>query len=329
MKKTFLLFCCALSTFYIANAQFAPPAGQIGSTAIHTDSNCFISWAMNCSIQRGFVNISDTTLQYNNSVHASYGEETDAIGITDGIVVSLGDNGIASLEFDPPISNGENWDFAVFENALNDTFLELAFIEVSSDGINYFRFPSTSLTQYQTQTPGFGDTDATKINNLAGKYRSPFGTPFNLDDVPDNDLLDKNSVRFVKIIDVVGSIDPSYSSFDSHGNPINDPWPTPYNTCGFDLDAIGVINNTTNTRVNQFEVERIKVFPNPTQNTLNINAPFASYQITILNIQGQVLQKEFLENSSFKFDISNLKAGYYLLELKTQTSNGIYKFIKQ
>ena len=127
MKKIFLIFCSTFSTFLMAKAQFAPPAGQIGSTAIHADSNCFISWAMNCSIQRGFVNISDTTVQYNNSVYASYGEETDASGIADGIVVSLGDHGVATLEFDPPISNGDNWDFAVFENALNDTFLELAF----------------------------------------------------------------------------------------------------------------------------------------------------------------------------------------------------------
>ena len=200
---------------------------------------------------------------------------------------------------------------------------------MSSDGTNYFRFPSTSLTQCQTQTSGFGNTDATKINNLAGKYRSPFGTPFNLDDVPENDLLDKNSVRFVKIIDVVGSLNFQLSTFDSHENPINDPWPTPYNTCGFDLDAIGVINNTTNAQMKKYSAERIQIFPNPAQNTLNINAPFASYQITILNIQGQVLQNDFLENSSLKFDISNFEAGYYLIELKTQTSNRIYRFIKQ
>ncbi|MFN6048554.1 MAG: T9SS C-terminal target domain-containing protein, partial [Bacteroidota bacterium] len=47
-------------------------------------------------------------------------------------VVSLGDGGIATLTFDPPITNGDGFDFAVFENTFLDTFLELAFVEVST-----------------------------------------------------------------------------------------------------------------------------------------------------------------------------------------------------
>jgi hypothetical protein len=34
----------------------------------------------------------------------------------------------------------------------------------------------------------------------------------------------------------------NYASCDSQGHQINDPWPTPFPTGGFDLDAVGVIH---------------------------------------------------------------------------------------
>ncbi|MFN5629401.1 MAG: hypothetical protein ACK48W_08950, partial [Bacteroidota bacterium] len=41
----------------ISCAQFAPAAGEIGSTAIYKDSSVFINWAVSCSVQRGLMNI--------------------------------------------------------------------------------------------------------------------------------------------------------------------------------------------------------------------------------------------------------------------------------
>ena len=48
----------------------------------------------------------------------------------------------------------------------------------------------------------------------------------------------------MRIIDVVGSINPEYGSVDRDSNLINDPWPTNFAQSGFDLDAVGVINST-------------------------------------------------------------------------------------
>ena len=107
--------------------------------------------------------------------------------------------------------NREGYDFVVFENSLNDHFLELAFVEVSSDGIHYVRFPATSNTPTDKQVGGFGSLDPTKINNLAGKYRIGWGTPFDLSEVEGDDKVDVNAIRYVKIIDVVGSIDTLYA----------------------------------------------------------------------------------------------------------------------
>ena len=70
--------------------------------------------------------------------------------------------------------------------------------------------------------------NATEIYNLAGKYRAQFGTPFDLEELTGITGLDVNNVTHVKIIDVVGSLNESYASYDSQGNIINDPFPTPF-----------------------------------------------------------------------------------------------------
>jgi hypothetical protein len=49
-------------------------------------------------------------------------------------------------------------------------------------------------------------------------------------------------VRFVRVVDVVGSINPFHATYDSLGNIVNDPWPTASSSSGFDLDAVGVLN---------------------------------------------------------------------------------------
>jgi hypothetical protein len=221
---------------------FPPVAGQPGSTAIAYNDPQFVAWATSVQeLTRGPMNIANP-----GAGLASFGAAANALGPagtdTSG-VVSLGDGGHVTLGFAQPIANGPGADFAVFENSFADTFLELAFVEVSSDGVNFFRFPGVSLTQAATQVGGFGTLDPTNLNDLAGKYRVGFGTPFDLDELAGvSGLLDVNAVEAVRIVDVVGSIDPLYGTHDSLGNIVNDPWPTAFASGGFDLDAVGVIH---------------------------------------------------------------------------------------
>jgi hypothetical protein len=241
-------------------AQFHPPVGSIGTSAMHKDSSVFVGWADQCIIQRGELDISNPSLGY-----ASVGDNLSAIGQA-GIngVVSLGDAGVATLTFESTIYDGPGWDFAVFENSFNNTFLELAFVEVSSNGIDFFRFPAVSNTQDSVQIDNAGSVDATKINNLAGKYRSLYGTPFDLADLPPTSFLDVNNVSHIRVIDVVGSIDDNYSSYDNNGTKINDPWSTPFPSSGFDLDAVGLIHlNPLNIEDQNNLISEISVFPNP------------------------------------------------------------------
>lgn len=305
---SFMILLC-----FFAKAQYPPAAGQPGSTAISADSTCFIDWASGCVIHRGFINIADTTVYASSSNRASYGSEADAAGMADNAVVSLGDAGIADIYFNVPLSDGVGFDFAVFENPLTDTFLELAFVDVSSDGIHFFRIPAYSLTDTSAQTGGFGTTDPTKIHNLAGKYRALYGTPFDIAEAPDTNLLRKDSITVVRLTDVVGSIDPMYASRDCEGRIINDPFPTPYESCGFDLDAVGVIHNRTNTGFRVVE-QTFSVYPNPASDVIYIDVVQSG--VIRLYSAGGLLMREYSEGES-SLDVSGLDSGSYYLRSET------------
>ena len=193
-----------------------------------------MNWATTCFLSRGLQDISNSILGL-----ASSGDSSMALGkAQNNGAVSLGDGGFAICTFPFLIADGPGYDFAVFENSFDDSFLELAFVEVSSDGINFYRFSSHSKTDTINQTSTFGLTDATKLNNLAGKYRGGFGTPFDLSELYKKQGLNIQAITHIKIKDVVGSLQKPYATFDSFNNKINDPWPTPFPSSGFDLDAI-------------------------------------------------------------------------------------------
>lgn len=250
------ILCLLTNNVFSQSGPFDPAAGQVGSTAIYKDSNIIKSWATGIELYRGWVNVADTSVYYNGTNKASFGYPSIALGQAheDSYdVVSLGDGGIATLTFDRPIKNAQGPDFVIFENGFSDTFLELAFVEVSSDGERFVRLPAVSLTQTNTQVGGFGSLDPTNIHNFAGKYRQGYGTPFDLQDIIDSSNIDLNNVRFVRVIDVVGNIDNTYATYDSQGNKVNDPWPTAFHSCGFDLDAIGVINTADTFSIAYFD----------------------------------------------------------------------------
>lgn len=319
MKKNccyFLFIFC----FKIAVAQFAPPAGQIGTTAMHKDSSAFVAWATGCTLTLGYQDISDTTLGY-----AATGTSASAVGIAGTAVVSLGDGGSAILTFASPVKNGTGYDFAVFENSFSDTFLELAFVEVSSDGINFFRFPATSNTQDTLQTSSFGSTDATFINNLAGKYRALYGTPFDLQELSSISGLDVNQITHIKIIDVVGSIDSAYATYDQYGKKVNDPWSTPFASSGFDLDAVGVINQQPLVvEENNLIALNFSIYPNPIQDN-TIFQYFLKQKATVSYCIKDIAGKELFcatgseEQEGWKSQklmLPELSNGIYFLQLK-------------
>lgn len=214
---------------------YAPAAGQPGSTAIYKDDAAFVSWAA------GWTNYVPGT-----DVNTGWQTPEKALGQAAGTsydIVCLGRGGEITLTFANGIGNGDGYDFAVFENSFSDTFLELAYVEVSSNGTDFFRFDNDSLTA--DPVGGFGSVDPTNIDGLAGKYRQGYGTQFDLADLEGTSpLLDINDIGWVRIVDIVG--DGTY--LDTSGDVIYDPFPT-MGSAGFDLDAIGVLHEAAQSQV--------------------------------------------------------------------------------
>ena len=317
MKLTLVIVLISMNVF--AQGPYAPVAGSIGTTAMHKDSSAFTDWASACTIERGWKNITDTTLGKTST--GDIYSATEKSGVNG--VVSLGDGGSAILTFSSPIINGNGPDFAVFENAFNNTFLELAHVEVSSDGINYFRFESFSLSQINTQI--ISDVNATGIQNLAGKYRAQFGTPFDLEEMIGNTNLDVNNITHVKIIDVVGSINEQYGSFDSQGNIINDPFPTPFETGGFDLDAIGVIHSFVGIKESP---NTFKIFPNPAKEKATIIFDNLSDKtIQLIDLNGVIVFQLKSKSNQIDLDLFRYSKGVYILKLIEGNNINIQKLL--
>ena len=323
MRKILSIFLVVIPLLSVAH--FAPPAGQEGTTAINADSSEFVAWAMGCVVERGPKRIDKPEQGL-----ASYGVEADALGKADDtLLVSLGDGGNAVLTFASPICNGPGPDFAVFENPLENAqqpgafFLELAFVEVSSDGENYFRFPAYSNIPFETQMGSFGCTDPRLVHNLAGKYAPHYGTPFDLDDLEDSEGLDKMAITHVRVVDVVGCIQPDYATYDCQGHIVNDPWPTPFASSGFDLDAVGVIHDVAHYGVEDHQTVHVSLGPNPVEDLLSVNAE-QFVALTIYSLSGQQL----LYSESSVVDLSSFAAGVYLVRITAGETSTVHKIMK-
>ena len=328
--KSFITTILSLFTLTAAHAQYAPQVGVPGSDAIHHSNPVFIGWATGCTVYRGYIDIADP-----NGGLVTAGTEAAGIGSVDNNIISLGDSGVALLTFATALYNGAGPDFAVFENGFLDpagatnAFLEFAFVEVSSNGVDFFRFPAHSLTPTTPQIPGAGVyMDASLVNNLAGKYVSNYGTPFDLEDLVGTPNLDVNFITHIRLVDVVGAVNGAYGSVDTAGNLINDPYPTNFPIGGFDLDAVGAIHQYGLDASSVARESKVSVYPNPVSNQLFIRGT-GKYQLTITDITGKVLQAQNIsENTILSF--SSYSAGMYYLQLQNETGEKWQeKIIKQ
>ena len=303
---------------------FCGAVGTEGCTAIKADSSAFVAWATGVTVTRGPRKISDPSLGV-----AATGTESNAVGqatlnnVYD--VVSLGDGGTALVTFALPITNGDGPDFAVFENGFSDNSLELAFVEVSTDGQRFVRFPATCLTQNTTQLGNAGQSDPTNLNNLAGKYRIGYGTPFDLEELRDSTGINIDSIVYVRIVDVVGCIDPQYATRDQYGNIINDPWPTPFESSGYDLTGVGVIHELTpGVGINEAVAVVDNIYPNPTTGRITVSTR-RSAEATLFDISGRSVAVYSLNAGTNVLDLTAFQNGVYMLRVDGAVSKIVKK----
>lgn len=184
-------------------------------------------------------------------------DETHALGEASGSnagVVVLGKGGRITLDMGSSFSDSAGADFAVWENGISGRdgtlFAELAYVEVSSDGVTFARF---SVEDRQSEPVGgfdttFGYIDPARYSGFAGLYPVGVGTAFDLNTLKDDPAVvsgtvDLAAIRYVRIIDVIGD----GCDEDASGRAIYDPYPTVNpdavgsNTAGFDLDGVAVL----------------------------------------------------------------------------------------
>jgi len=216
----------------------AAPGAQAGHDV--TEAQAWATWVD--ELVRGPVDIAQPELGL-----ASWGFEMDALGEAEGnanAVLSLGDGGSVTLEFETAIVDAQGNDLAVFENGFfteEGLFSELAFVEVSTNGFDFARFESVALAP--DPVPGFGVVDPGLYWNLAGTEMAGLGTGFDLAELTDHPLvqsglLDLNEIAFVRVIDVIGD----GSTVDAESRAVYDPYPTIFASGGFDLDGVAALN---------------------------------------------------------------------------------------
>jgi hypothetical protein len=110
---------------------------------------------------------------------------------------------------------------------------------------------------------------------------------------------------------VIGSLNDSFVSKDAFGRKINDPFPTPYPSSGFDLDAIGIIHGQSSNAINELSSLSFNLYPNPMNGNkeLMIENPFDEISIECFDSNGKLIQQ--------------IKSNESKISLKLETSSNL------
>lgn len=323
--------CIILSALLLSGIS-ATAQHNIDAAAVRADDARISGWATACTVTRGWLDISDKSLGL-----ATAGTEQNAIGpvSNSATVLSLGDSGVAVLTFAEPIKNLDGPDLAVFENGFlspedsTKAFLELAFVEVSSDGMNFVRFPAEYNGQDTLQIDNFTYARGQDYVHLAGRYINGYGTPFDLELLKDSAGLDVNNITHVRLVDVVGSLDQRYGSRDSNGKLINDPYTTAFASGGFDLTGIAVLNATPNSIKETDRELTLSIAPNPMKDRVKIfTEEHKQFSYEFVNING-VMVLSGSSGSGLDIDVTALPSGFYYAILKYEGKKSMIKLVKQ
>jgi hypothetical protein len=170
-------------------------------------------------------------------------------------VLTLGEGGSVTLGFDVTLVDGPGADLTVFENGFviagtSQVFAEILHVEVSSDGVQFARFPA----HYQGPgTPmgalrGLAGGLPVLANVLAGGVNplDPVvsgGEAFDLADLAQDPgvragAVDLQAIHFVRLVDVLpGEVDGAGTPLPALG--------------GSDVDAVAVLNSATSSSASQ------------------------------------------------------------------------------
>ena len=92
---------------------------------------------------------------------------------------------------------------------------------------------------------------------------------------------------------------------------------TSYNDC---------INDCNTTSIESIEIQQLKIFPNPVNNTLNIICEKDITKIEIYDVLGRIIISK--ENPSNHISVEELKSGLYTISVTFKNNKIVRKFQK-
>ena len=89
---------------------------------------------------------------------------------------------------------------------------------------------------------------------------------------------------------------------------------------------IGQTFNSTLSSDDRLQTLNLNIYPNPTQTTLNFSGLNAPVQASVFDMLGKLHIQTEVTNT---LDVSALKSGLYMVEIKNETSSKVFKMLKQ
>lgn len=90
-----------------------------------------------------------------------------------------------------------------------------------------------------------------------------------------------------------------------------------------------LLTTTSVLSANTFTTSKVKLYPNPTSNVLNIESLGTIQTISVYNVLGQEVINKELNSTSTALDVSSLNSGIYVVKTNVDGVTSTTKFIKQ
>ena len=105
---------------------------------------------------------------------------------------------------------------------------------------------------------------------------------------------------------------------------INDPWPTPFASSGFDLDAVGVIHDLAHFAVSENGEEVVSLYPNPVKDRLTVKAENLQ-SVEVFNLVGQLV----MTSDQPIVNMNDLNQGVYFVRVMADGNIVTKRVVKQ
>ncbi len=188
--------------------------------------------------------------------------------------------------------------------------------EYSVDGGGYTSFATT-----QTITVTAGSSLDLRVPNGAyvgsAVWTSPNGTTYNSD-----------TVSLTGIVDGDVAVEGNWSVDFTFTNDCPNSGFAPQNMT-FNLDVTETLSNS------EFNTNSFKVYPNPTDNVVNVttSSSIESAKFTLVDLLGRQINHKTtvtkLNQNTMQIDLSNLQSGVYVLSIVDNGNTSVFKIVKE